>query len=168
MEKFGEKNRLLARFSPKQRAIMAASLFGFIAITMVTLLVSLVRPAEPEATPEFIPAPTTVVLASDLLRTHFTGSGLVIDNIETVPPPPDTSVSEQIVLTVEDTVGPHEVTIYMYPNIDGLVNDRLRLVELGAANKMVVYQTAVLVYPTDVESAVAGSLENVFNTIPIT
>jgi hypothetical protein len=168
MGEFGQNSRFLSRLEPKQRAIIASALFGFIGIAIVTLLVNLVRQPPPTPTPEFIPAPTAVILASDVVRSHFTGSGLVIADIEVLAPPTDTPVSEQVVLTVQDTVGPHEVTIYMYPSIDGLVNDRLRLAEFDAANNIVVNQNAVLIYPTSVETAVASSLETVFNSVPLT
>ncbi|MFZ0548003.1 MAG: hypothetical protein WAM60_21335 [Candidatus Promineifilaceae bacterium] len=164
MEEFGQNSRLLSRLNPNQRVILVTGVFVLVFITSGILLANLARPAEVEQR-ELPPIPTVAVIATDSLLTSFSGSGLNIADIHQVDPLPDTSISEQVEMTVQDAAGSYPATVFMYTDIDGLVKDRLRLASLGASNRIVVNQTAVLVYPLEVDPVTADSLESVFNSV---
>ena len=164
MEEFGQNSRLLSRLNPNQRVILVTGVFVLVFITSGILLANLARPAEVEQR-ELPPIPTVAVIATNSLLTSFSGSGLNIADIHQVDPLPDTSISEQVEMTVQDAAGSYPATVFMYTDIDGLVKDRLRLASLGTSNRIVVNQTAVLVYPLEVDPATADSLESVFNSV---
>ncbi len=164
MEDFGQNSRLLSRLNPSQRVALITGVFVLVLISSGLLLANLTRPAEVEKR-ELPPVPTVAVIATDSLLSSFTDSGLNIADVHKVDPLPDTPITEQVEMTIQDTAGSHPATVYLYADIDGLVNDRLRLTSLGTSNKIVVNQTAVLVYPLEVDSTTADSLESIFNSV---
>ncbi|MBZ0281775.1 MAG: tetratricopeptide repeat protein [Anaerolineae bacterium] len=168
LEDFGKDTRILSKFAPKQRMMIAIGLFGMIFLAMIVLVVNLLRPVETPPPPVMgTPVPSFTV-AGDALISHLTASGLSLESIQKVEPEANLPISEQIALTVLDAAGSRNATIYLYADLDGLFNDRERLADLTKnGSNVIIYQTAALVYPADLESSAATALETAFNSAPV-
>lgn len=167
LEDFGKDNRFIGNLAPKQRMMVAIGLFGAIFLTMIVLVINLINPSEPKPPPLGTPIPSFTV-EGDTLVSYLTASGLSLESVQKVDPEANLPITEQIALTVIDAAGSHPATIYLYADLDGLFNDRLRLAELTQnGSKVIIYQTAALVYPAELESTVATALETTFNSAPV-
>ena len=69
---------------------------------------------------------------------------------------------------VTDDSGSHQVSIFLYEKVAGIVNDRHRLTGLleNGKNQLDIIQTAVIVYPADMNEATVKLLVSVFNAPP--
>lgn len=168
LEDFGKDTRILSKFAPKQRMLIAIGLFGTIFLAMIVLVINLLRPAETPAPPPIGTPVPSFTIQGDALVNYLTTSGLSLESVQKVDPEPNLPITEQVALTVLDAAGSHNATVYLYADLDGLFNDRLRLAELTKnGSNVIIYQTAALVYPADLESSAATALETAFNSAPV-
>jgi hypothetical protein len=165
LEKFGENKPVLRNFSPNQRMITALSLYTVVIAVMLVALSSLL------STPPVPPAPDITVFPTfqgDTLVNQWTSEGLTIDKVENVIQEPNVRSKETLNILIKDETGKHTVTVFLYADVAGIVNDGARLSPLTAdgKNKMDIIQTAVILYPADLSEATVSLLANAFNTAP--
>ncbi len=165
LEKFGANKPILRDFSPSQRVMTALSLYTVVIALMLMAISSLF------ISPEAPPAPTITVIPvyqSDVLVNQWTTEGLNISNVENTAQAPEALSKETLNFMVTDAVGSHQVTVFLYDNVAGIVNDGQHLTALTAdgKNKMDILQTAVIVYPADMNEATVTLLVSAFNAAP--
>ena len=165
LEKFGANKPILKNLSPNQRMITALSLYTVvIAVLLVTISSLFTEPADTQ-----LPAITYVpVYQSDTLVSQWATVGLNIDKFEKAAQPTGSLSKETLNFVVTDDVGAHHVTVFLYDKVAEIVNDRQRLTALvqDSKTKLDIIQTAVIVYPADMNEATVKLLVGVFNTTP--
>ncbi len=165
LEKFGANKPILRDFSPNQRMITAISLYTVIIAVMLVMLTSILTPAAPLELPDVTPV---TVFQGDTLISQWTTEGLNITDLVNVAQAPDVLSKEQIEFSVTDDKGLHKVNVFLYKDVAGIVNDGHRLTGLTAAgkNKLDIIQTAVIIYPADMNEITISLLESALNPAP--
>ncbi len=165
LEKFGANKPLLRDFSPKLRMMTALSLYTVIIAVALLMLSTLLTPAPVPEKPVITPI---TVFQSDTLINQWNTAGLNISKLVNVAQEPNVLSSEQFNFTVTDDKGNHNVSVFLYKDIAGIVNDGHRLTPLTAEgkNKLDILQTAVIIYPADMNEMTVSLLESAFNPAP--
>jgi len=162
LEKFGANKPILKNLSPSQRMITAISLYTVVIALMLGAVSSLLT------TPETPPPPAITVIPvyqGDMLVNQWTTEGLNISNVENVAQTAEALSKEMMSFMVTDDAGLHKVTVLLYNQIAGIVNDGSRLTSLVAdgKNKLDILQTAAIIYPADMNEATVTLLVGAFN-----
>ncbi len=165
LEKFGANRPVLRNFSPTQRMLTALSLYMVIITVMLVMIGTLLGPSVPPELPAIIPV---TVFQSDILVNQWNTDGLNISDLINVAQTPGVLSKEQIDFTVTDDKGSHKVNVFLYSDVAGIVNDGQRLTALTAnsKNKMDFLQTAVIIYPADMNDVTVTLLESALNPAP--
>ena len=145
--------------------ITALSLYTVVIAVMLVTISSLF--IEPAAAP--LPPITYVpIFQSDALVNQWAAEGLNIDKFENVAQTAEALPKEALSFVVTDDSGSHQVSIFLYEKVAGIVNDRHRLTGLleNGKNQLDIIQTAVIVYPADMNEATVKLLVSVFNAPP--
>jgi hypothetical protein len=165
LEKFGANKPILKNLSPGQRMITAISLYVVVIAFMLAAIGSLL--SGPEAIP--LPATTYVpVFQSDTLVNQWTTEGLNLTKVENVAQTPNELSKETLNFMVTDDAGPHQITVFLYETVASIVNDRQHLKTLleNGKIKLDILQTAVIVYPANLNETTASLLKSAFNPAP--
>ena len=165
LEKFGANKPILKNLSPSQRMFTALGLYVVVIAVLLTLVSTLLAP------PVEIPLPPNTVFPvyqGETLINQWTTEGLNLSKIENIAQTPQALPKEALTFALTDDAGSHEVTVFLYADIAGIVNDRHHLTALIAdgKNKIDFIQTAVIIYPADMNKATVSLLESVFNPAP--
>jgi len=162
LEKFGANKPILRDFSPSQRMMTAISLYSIIIAVILMMVSSLLTP--PPALE--LPATTPVtVYQSDTLISQWNTQGLNITKLVNVAQTPDVLSKEQIEFTIKDDTGSYKINVFLYKDVAGIVNDGHRLTGLteNGKNKLDIIQTAVIIYPADMNEITVSLLESALN-----
>ncbi len=165
LEKFGANKPVLRDFSPTMRMITAISLYTVIIAVMLVMVTTLLSPSAPLELPAITPI---TVFQSDTLISQWNAEGLNLSNLVNVPQTPDVLSKEQINFTITDENGSHKVDVFLYNDVAGIVNDGKRMTTLTAdgKNKMDILQTAIIIYPADMNEVTVSLLESALNPAP--
>jgi hypothetical protein len=165
LEKFGANKPVLRNFSPSQRMMTAISLYVVVIAFMLVAISSLLAGPAISPAPEITVAP---VFQGDTLIGQWTTAGLNISEVENIAREPKDLAKENLDFTITDETGSHRVTVLLYDQIAGIVNDGVRLTGLtdNGKNKLDILQTAALIYPADMNEATVSLLVNAFNSAP--
>jgi len=165
LEKFGANKPILKNLSPNQRMITALSLYTVVIAVLLVTISSLFTP--PYVTP---PPPITVfpVYQGETLISQWTTEGLKLSNVENVTQKPEELSKETLSFMVTDDKGSHQITVFLYADIAGVVDDGHHLAPLTAdgKNKMDLHQTAAIIYPADLNEVTHSLLVRAFNPAP--
>jgi hypothetical protein len=165
LEKFGANRPILKNLSPSQRMMTAISLYAVVVTVMLVLIsVLLAPPAEISLPPDTVFA----VYQSDTLINQWATKGLNLSKVENVAQTPAALPKEALSFVVTDDAGSHQITVFLYDKIAGIVKDghRLKALIADGKNKIDFIQTAVIIYPADMNQATVSLLESVFNPAP--
>ncbi|MCA0457306.1 MAG: hypothetical protein LCI00_25265 [Chloroflexi bacterium] len=162
LEKFGANKPLLKNFSPQQRMITALSLYAGIILLMVVMVSTLVSTPSTPVLPEITPV---TVFESDSLISQWSAAGLNISNLALVQQEPNVLSKDEFTFMVTDESGPHLVTAFLYNDVAAVVNDGVRLTALTQDGTRLLgfIETAVIVYPADLNEVTVNLLLNAFN-----
>ncbi|MBI1281177.1 MAG: hypothetical protein GC179_23830 [Anaerolineaceae bacterium] len=165
LEKFGANKPVLRDLSPSLRMVTALSLYTLILALILVVVASLLSPTAPLELPAFTPV---TVYQGDTLISQWNTEGLNITNLVNVVQDPNVLSKEQINFTVTDDNGSHKVQIYLYDDVAGIVNDGVRMTALttDGTNKMDIVQTAVIIYPADMNELTVSLLESALKPAP--
>ena len=167
LEKFGANKPILRNFAPRQRMITAISLYAVVITLMLVMISALLTP--PDVPP--LPTPTVyTVYEGDTLVSQWNTSGIKISDLVKVAKTPEMLPKEQIDFTITDDKGPQKVNVLLYNDVASIVNDRLRLKKISEDSKVKLdfIQTAVIIYPADMDAATVSLLESVLYPTPAT
>lgn len=165
LEKFGANKPVLRDLNPKMRMVTALSLYTVVIAVTLVVLGTLLTPAPIPEPPAITPI---TVYQSDMLIDQWNTAGLNISKLVNVGQEPNVLSSEQVNFTVTDDKGKHNVSVFLYKDVAGIVNDGHRLTGLTAdgKNKMDILQTAVIIYPADMNEVTVSLLEGAFIPAP--
>lgn len=162
LEKFGENKPLLKKFTPQQRMITALSLFSGILVLMIAMLSALLSEPPAFVLPEITPV---TVYTSDTLTNDWAAAGLDISNIKHVAQTEHALSTDEITLIITDESGSHLITVFLYKDVAGTVNDGHRMTTLIAdgKHKLVFQETAIILYPAVMNEATVDLLLSSLN-----
>ena len=165
LEKFGVNKPILKNFSPSQRMATAISLYVVVLTVMLVLVSMLLAPPTEIALP---PDTTFSVFQSETLINQWTTEGLNLSKVTNIAQTPEALPKEAITFEITDDVGKHQVTVFLYEKIAGIVHDghRLKTLIADGKNHIDYIQTAVIIYPVDMNKATVSLLESAFNPAP--
>lgn len=156
----------LSRMTYRQKLMLAASVSLLLVVIVISVAVNLfgIRIGGGSSRPEG----DTINVYADVMISHFDASDLDIIKFESVPPPENTAIREQFILTLADSAAWHEIKIYLYNEPTDLLDDQDFLAEQVIFDNGVVYRNAVMIYPPALETEVSKLLEDTFKSIPTT
>jgi hypothetical protein len=165
LEKFGANKPVLRNFSPSQRMMTAISLYVVVFAVMLVAVSSLL------ASPVVTPPPALTVFPTyqgELLISQWTTEGLNLSKVENIAQKPGELSKETLNFVVTDDAGKHQITVFLYGDAAGVVDDGHHLTPLTAdgKNKMDLLQTAAIIYPADLNEFTHSLLVSAFNPAP--
>jgi hypothetical protein len=165
LEKFGANKPVLRDLSPTVRMVTAICMYIVVIALMLLTVNSLLTPPVESALPPLTVFPT---YQGETLINQWTTEGLNLSKIENVVQKPEELSKETLKFTVTDDSGSHQITVFLYGDIAGVVDDGHHLTPLTAdgKNKMDILQTAAIIYPTDLNEVPHALLVSAFNPTP--